>query len=374
MSLSFSIKKCLKAISKDNPVGEDLRNDQSIDALYYQMKDLRNAARDSERKQAMGQESDASADWGSLAKLCITALTEKSKDLEIASWLIESMIRLDGFAGLTKSVQLMTALANEYWDAVYPMPDDEGMETRLAPIVSLNGDDFDGTLIAPIAHVAITAGTSCGPYALWQYQQAIENAKLTDKNIIEKRQEQGGVFMAQIQMAVSESSKDFYQQLQQNIADAKLAYLSLDECLAEKCGNNVPPKAKILQALDDFSDYLRFITKDTPFAKLQVVTEVIEPHSDVINQEVMPNSVMTITPDTASSSLKTRDDALSQLGQLANFFRQTEPQSPLPFLLERAQQLGRLSFPELLRELVNDDGARSAAYKLMGVEMVEADS
>ena len=78
------------------------------------------------------------------------------------------------------------------------------------------------------------------------------------------------------------------------------------------------------------------------------------------------------TPTTDLNRLANRDDALQQLGQLAHFFRETEPQSPLPYLLERAQQLGRLSFPELLRELVNDEGARSAAYKLMGVEVSEA--
>ena len=57
MSITLSIEQCLAPISDEHPVGHDLRNDQSMDALYYQMKDVRNAARDLERRQAMGTRS-----------------------------------------------------------------------------------------------------------------------------------------------------------------------------------------------------------------------------------------------------------------------------------------------------------------------------
>jgi type VI secretion system protein ImpA len=365
--MTLPIEQCLKPINADNKVGHDLRNDQSMDALYYQMKDVRNAARDLESRQAMGQDLDERADWNSLAKLCIQALSEQSKDLEVASWLVEAMLRLNGFDGMAKSLQLMMQLVEQYWGDVYPLPDEEGIETRLAPIVSLNGDDFDGTLINPIGHVAITEGNSCGPFALWQYQQAIDNAKITDKNVIKKKREEGSIFLDQIEISVAESSSTFYQTLSQDLQSAKQTFLELNTLLADKCGNHTPPQAKIVQALENFSDHIRFITKNTAFAQ-PVIAIAVDKAETQTAEDIEAVNVVT-TSATNIGSLVNRDDALQQIGQLAHFFRQTQPQSPLPYLLERAQQLGRLSFPELLRELVSDDGARSAAYKLMGVEM-----
>jgi type VI secretion system protein ImpA len=369
MSITVNVEELIKPIAEDSAVGVNLRQDNAINALYYQMKDLRNAARDLERRQSMGQDLELNADWRGLAKLCVTALTEKTKDLEIASWLIEALVRLEGFAGLCKGVQVMSALTKNYWDTIYPLPDEDGLETRLAPIVSLNGDEFDGTLIAPIAQVDITQGNSVGPYALWQYQQAIENGKITEKTTIAKRREQGSVFLDDIKVAVAESSASFYQALNKNLADCKAAYHAFDEILIEQCAEQKPSSSKILQALDNFADHVRFITKDTPFALATApqVEAMLENPEEEKMEIALP--VASATPNNVSS----RDEALQQLAKLADFFRRTEPQSPLPYLLERAQQLGRLSFTELLKELVDDESARNAAYKLMGLRIGEAE-
>ncbi|WDZ71665.1 hypothetical protein PWW31_10700 [Vibrio harveyi] len=46
-----------------------------------------------------------------------------------------------------------------------------------------------------------------------------------------------------------------------------------------------------------------------------------------------------------------RDHAFHELRKLADYFKQTEPHSPVPFLLERAIRWGYLSLPELLQEM-----------------------
>ena len=231
-----------------------------------------------------GQDLDERANWSQLATLCIQALSEQSKDLEVAAWLVEAMLRLNGFAGMASAFQLMNGLIEQYWQTLYPLPDEEGIETRLIPVVSLNGDDFDGTLINPIGHVAITQGSSCGPFALWQYQQAIDNAKVTDKKSIEKKREQGSVFMDQIETAVAESSTDFYQQLSQDLLNAQQSFLDLNTLLAEKCGKHSPPQAKILQALENFSDHIRFITKNTSFVQATAAVVAEDNKVEVTNE------------------------------------------------------------------------------------------
>lgn len=371
MKAIVDVKAVLAPISKKNPVGEDLRADQAMDALYYQLKDLRTESRDIERRQSLGEGLDVRPPWPKLAKLAVQALQEKSKDLEIASWLTEALLRMHGFSGLASGFSVMADIAEKYWDKAYPLPDEDGLETRLAPIIGLNGDEYDGTLIRPIAHVDITKGSSTGPFALWQYQQAIENNKITDKELIKKKQEQGSIFMSDIQAAVAESGSDFYQQLQTDLDAALSQYKRLNSLLEEKCGHDAPPKIKVLQALEHFGDHIRYITKDAPFSVKEAVASEASAAAEVEQREsVVEPAQKNIheAVNTGSSLVNNRDAALKQLGTIADYFRQAEPQSPLPFLLERAQQLGKMSFPELLKELVDDNNAREAACKLMGME------
>jgi len=55
--------------------------------------------------------------------------------------------------------------------------------------------------------------------------------------------------------------------------------------------------------------------------------------------------------------------------EVAKFFRQTEPHSPLPYLLERVVRWGKMPLPLLLRELIQDDQSWSNLCNLTGIEV-----
>ena len=71
--------------------------------------------------------------WRDLRDIGLKLLTEKTKDLEIAAWLTEAFVRSHGLGGLAAGSRLIAGLAEQYWDGVFPLPDDYGMETRVAP-------------------------------------------------------------------------------------------------------------------------------------------------------------------------------------------------------------------------------------------------
>ena len=56
-----------------------------------------------------------------------------------------------------------------------------------------------------------------------------------------------------------------------------------------------------------------------------------------------------------------REDALRALGEIANFFRRTEPHSPLSYTLDEAVRRGRMTWPELLAEVVADTTRATAS-------------
>jgi type VI secretion system protein ImpA len=63
----------------------------------------------------------------------------------------------------------------------------------------------------------------------------------------------------------------------------------------------------------------------------------------------------------------TREDALRALGEIANFFRRTEPHSPLSYTLDEAVRRGRMTWPELLAEVVADTETRNGILTTLGI-------
>ena len=62
-----------------------------------------------------------------------------------------------------------------------------------------------------------------------------------------------------------------------------------------------------------------------------------------------------------------REDALRALENLATFFRKTEPVSPLAYTLEEAVRRSRMTWPELLEEIVADRDSRNAILTTLGI-------
>jgi predicted component of type VI protein secretion system len=62
-----------------------------------------------------------------------------------------------------------------------------------------------------------------------------------------------------------------------------------------------------------------------------------------------------------------RRQAFEQLQLVANYLKQTEPHTPVSFLVEKAVRWGAMSLPEVFSEMIEDSGARQAAFKLAGI-------
>ena len=65
--------------------------------------------------------------------------------------------------------------------------------------------------------------------------------------------------------------------------------------------------------------------------------------------------------------IATREEALRVLDEAADFFRRTEPHSPLAYTLREAVRRGRLTWPELLEEIVPDVDSRAAILSSLGI-------
>jgi type VI secretion system protein ImpA len=63
-----------------------------------------------------------------------------------------------------------------------------------------------------------------------------------------------------------------------------------------------------------------------------------------------------------------RVEIYRQLEQAALALQEVEPHSPIPYLLLRAVELGRMPFPQLMKELVRDSGALTELKREFGIK------
>ena len=70
----------------------------------------------------------------------------------------------------------------------------------------------------------------------------------------------------------------------------------------------------------------------------------------------------------AAGPVGTRQDALKRLREVEDYFRRTEPHSPISYLIGRAVSWGNMSFEELLRDLARDKSVLGPIWETLGLD------
>ncbi|WP_444929358.1 type VI secretion system protein TssA [Microbulbifer sp. SSSA002] len=378
---TINIDELVAPISEDNPVGEDIREDRSPTSDYYSIKDARNSARAAERS-AMFDDADTDllAPWRDVAKVAENILSKKSKDLEVASWYTEALIRLHGFVGLRDGLQLIDSLVEQHWEGLYPLPDEDGLETKVAPLTGLNGDGGDGTLMMPIRSAAITPEGDYGDFSFFQFQQARDADKLTDEDAKTARIETLGYSFEQVEQCVNSASAEWAQNLIQTIEGALEYFKAINNNLRQSCGHDAPPTTNISSLLDEVLRTSRFVYK----AKLESLEQTQVAQEPESSEELTGGGTQTEGPAVATVSTSavvvptgpvvSREDALKLLEQAAKYFRTYEPHTPLAPGLERLIGWGRMTVSELMSELLPDDQSKALYSQLTGVRLDGTDT
>lgn len=368
----FDVESLIAPINDDQPVGEDLRADASPNSLYYQIKDARTQARAAERQAQMTGDEDAVADWSPILAMAPTAIQSRSKDLEIAAYYIESLARMAGFPGLRDGFKLVRRLVEEYGEKLYPEQDEDGLETTVAPLTGLNGEGSDGTLIGPIGAIPLTDQTSHGAFSQLDYRQAEELERMAP-DAQQRRLDQGGINMSTFQMAVNESSAEFYVNLREDIEATIEAFAELTQVLDDKFGQFSPPASAIRQALEASRDTVDSVARD------KLATAAPEEEADAEEEDEGDDGGGGGGGKSGGGKgqpvgrIENRDDAFREILKISEYFRRTEPHSPISYALEQIVRWGRLPLPDLLKEVIDDESSISQMFRLVGIRK-ESDS
>jgi type VI secretion system protein ImpA len=353
--------KLLTPIPGEKSTGVDPRDDKTHQSLYRQIRSSRETARAAER---LNDKNNAPPDWKPVLNDSIKLLAEQAKDLEITAFLIESLIRLHGIAGLRDGFQLARELAERFWDGLYPTPDEDGLATRVKGLAGLNGEDSDGVLIPPLSRVPITDSADGERFTRADYNEALSLKKITDKPKLDKKIADGALTEEKFLKAAAGTEATFYNRLVKDIEACLAEFEKLGASLDKRCNGRGPPTSTIRTALAELLRTVKQVAGDKwkdPAAPTAPPPEK-KPQANVngVAPELGPAPV-------AAGVIQSREQALEILQKVADFFRRTESHPFVAYQVEQAVRWAKLPVPDLLTELIPDEASRKNVFKQVGI-------
>ncbi|WP_018277142.1 type VI secretion system protein TssA [Teredinibacter turnerae] len=362
----FDLEQILSPIPGEVDTGVDVRMDPSPTSTYQTIKAARSAARAAERNSIHdGHSNEADDHWRVIKNLAPELIAAQAKDLEVACWYTEALLRSNGFQGLRDGFRLILGLIENFWENLYPMPDEDGIETRVSCLAGLNGEGAEGVLIAPIRRTEITEGSTIGPFTYWEYQQALDCQKVADEKSKQAKIAKLGFSLDNIETAIRETANPFFENIRDDLTDAIAHYRQVSHLLDEHCGTyDAPPTRTIIEILEECLGAINHLAKDKlPLPETPQETPTEEPDQP----EEQAANIQQHVQISAPTHLENREAAFRQLVDIAEFFRKNEPHSPVSYMLQKAVKWGRMPLNELMQELIPDTSSRSHFSEITGV-------
>jgi type VI secretion system protein ImpA len=165
---------------------------------------------------------------------------------------------------------------------------------------------------------------------------------------------------AQVEAEAVAAGAPVFANLRRNALDAASAWRNLSDALDARAGAEAPSTSRVRDLLEEITGIAgRFAPHDPAPA--------VAPQSVATSAALDPGRAR---PVSNGSTITSREDALRILNEVADFFRRTEPHSPLAYTLDDAVRRGRLTWPELLEEIVPDRDIRDAVLRSLGIRPV----
>ena len=361
----IDIQALVQPVSDEAPCGTDIRGDVSPGSVYYRLKDARSAARAAERAATLEDEpAGLMPEWRLILDLAPQVLAETTKDLEVAAWFIEALVRAHGLAGLRDGFEMSRQLVEGFWDGLYPLPDEDGMETRVAPFSGLNGEGGDGTLILPIRKIPLSEGEPL--FSGWQYEQAVEVAQIADEERRERRLAEGALSMAQVEASFDQCSQAFLRDLLEDCDGAIAAFSALNDAFTAAAGQESPPTSNIRNRLDDLRRIIAGAASDRVMAP-EAAGEADDAGETGADGAIAGNAGPA-APAGPPGAINSREQAFQTLSKVADYFRRHEPQAPTAYVIENLIRRGNMSFQDLVAELLEDAEARKRMLIAAGIK------
>ncbi|AKX44183.1 type VI secretion protein [Thiopseudomonas alkaliphila] len=339
----IDVNALLQPISDTSPAGEDI----SFSLEFDQIQEARRSD-DASLDQGEWVTEIKQADWPLVLKQCTALLTEKSKDLRLAAWLAEAATHLYGFQGLATGYQLIAGLCEHFWDSLHPEIEDGDTELRVGNLSWMLSQSKEWMYTIPLTQIPERNFTALD----------IDAAIRSNDNST-------GPTMADIERARTATPIVFYQKIAESLPIAKNALSQLESIIDEKLGDDGPSFSTARETFEKVAaNANRLINAAGAQIAPQETTHETSEQTEVPSEDLEPNTPQIIIN---SGAINSRNEALLQLQRVADYFKQTEPHSPVIYLAERAVEWGNMPLHSWLQAVLKEEsGALNRLEELLG--------
>jgi len=329
-------------IPGDNPSGPDIRYDSKF-PTYDQVKEARR--QDDDLAQGDWQRERKVADYAHVIRLTQDALATKTKDLQLAAWLVEAKLRTEGFSGLLVGLTLCHELVARFWETLNPPLEDGDEEPRMAHL-----EWIASALETPLKSVPLTRqGHDWFKFKdsrLVGYEELAKSDK--EKKLRAQRVADGKLTPEAFDKAFVETPKAFYLQSEKDLDGCLKAMSDLDELCGQKFKDSRPSFGKLHNALEDVRHAVHGLlqkkreTEPDPVEEIpaEPLTQTVpSPGGDGPNQSDSTRIAFSVL---TSSEPPERREAIATVAKVAAYLRKREPFSPAPYLMMRGLRWGEL--------------------------------
>ena len=340
----------LKAMAGEVPGDDPCGTDCGYDPLYLQLESL--AAGEPERNMGDSVIDGKDPDWRAVRKNCLE-LWARTRDLRVAAYLALSGLALDGLAGLADGIGLMRLLVTDRWDGFWPRldPDDDNDPMERINILAMVSP-APGAFDDPIRFVPLFRQTRLVP----------EGPRYTLRDLlIAEGEVDGGDDKVDAALLTAEMTAVPHEAMAaQSAVVERIAgdLAAIADAVSAQTEQRAMVSFETLQ--NELKTLRRFYSK---FALQPAAREAESPADDgAVDVAAVPARAA----DISQVQPRNRSEALMLLKKGCDYFRTSEPTSPVSFLVERALRMAEMNFMELLAEI--DPNGVERGRDILGVK------
>lgn len=326
---ALDVEALLAELAADAPCGENLEYDPAFVALE---RDIQGKPESQYGDTIIAAEPP---DWKAIRKAALE-LSERTRDLRVAMYLLRAALNMDGIAGFTDGLALVHGLIEKFWDNVHPQldPDDDNDPTgRVNTVAALCNTD---TIVREFREAPLAASRVHGRFSLRDIEVASGEVPPGKDGIKPDP--------AAIEAAFMEVDAGELQETGARLEQAAALVESIESVLTDKVG--------AAQAAD-LSDLTRQVRHALNAVRERLARRGLGGAEEVAAGEPDPQQAAegARAAQPISGAVASRDDVIRMLDKICEYYARAEPSSPVPILMERAKRLVPLNFMDIMKDL-----------------------
>lgn len=346
-------KRLLAPISEAAPCGEALL----YDVVYDQIREARREE-DPDLPQGVWEREVKRADWAKVRALCEDALLSRTKDVQIAAWLTEARLALDGVAGLVEGLEVLLALAQMYWDDIHPRMEEGDLDARLAPF------RWVSTALAfrlKFVRLTVPAHGDGRAYTFAEWEEAEYYERLAARGRKAARAaDEARPTREAITLSAHATDAAYHAAMASGLERADGIAEALATFLDERCGDEAPSFGALREGMMAIHGRVLSWRGEDIRRVEREEADVAEKSETVAQTEGAP-------ANQTAGSISSRAEAYAMLAMAAEYLMRTEPHSPTPYLVQRAVAWGDMSLGELYSEILGEGAELGGILALLGI-------